>query len=165
MFLLFLIIWIVFNGRFSWEVLGIGLALCVPLVIFFSKFMGYTIRSELRLLSRITWAIRYVVVLLREIIKANFDVLRPILSSKYEPEPVLLSFRTDIDSDASRVILANSITLTPGTITVGLTEDGRFIVHALDRDIAEGIEDSVFIQMILEQQKLEEGSEKTGGAL
>ena len=50
MFLLFLIIWIVFNGRFSWEVLGIGLALCVPLVIFFSKFMGYTIRSELRLL-------------------------------------------------------------------------------------------------------------------
>ena len=59
----------------------------------------------------------------------------------------------------------SSITLTPGTITVGLTEDGRFIVHALDRDIAEGIEDSVFIQMILEQQKLEGGSEKTGGAL
>ena len=165
MFLLFLIIWIVFNGRLSWEVLGIGLALCVPLAFFFSRFMDYTIRNELRLLSRITWAIRYVVILLREIIKANFEVLRLILSSKYEPEPVLLSFRTDIDSDASRVILANSITLTPGTITVGLTKDGQFIVHALDRDIAEGIEDSVFIQMILEQQNLEESPEKTGGAV
>ena len=162
MFLLFLIIWIIFNGRFTWEVLAIGLALCVPLGLFFSRFMNYTFRTELRFLSRVTWAVRYVIVLLREIIKANFDVMRLILSAKYEPEPVLLSFRTDLKKSSERVILANSITLTPGTITVGLSEDGRFLVHALDRDIAEGVEDSVFLHM-LQEQRPGEGSGKNGG--
>ena len=152
MFLLFLIIWIILNGRFTPEVFGIGLALCVPLGFFFSHFMKYSIRTELRLLSRLSWAVRYVIVLLREIIKANFEVLRLILSAKYEPEPVLLSFRTDIKKSSERVILANSITLTPGTITVGLSRDGQFRVHALDRDIAKGVEDSVFLHMILELQ-------------
>ena len=165
MFLLFLVIWIILNVRLTWEVLGIGLALCVPLVLFFSRFMNYTIRSEFRLLSKLTWAVRYVVVLLREIIKANFEVLRLILSAKYEPEPVLFSFRTDIKKSNARVILANSITLTPGTITVDLSEDGRFLVHALDRDIAEGTEDSVFIHMILEQQNSGADSRENGGTV
>ncbi len=165
MFLLFLVIWIILNGRLTWEVFGIGLALCVPLVLFFSRFMNYTIRSEFRLLSKFTWVVRYVIILLREIIKANFEVLRLIVSAKYEPEPVLFYFRTDIKKSSSRVILANSITLTPGTITVDLSEDGRFLVHALDRDIAEGTEDSVFIHMILEEQQADGDPAGNGGAV
>ena len=177
MFLLFLIIWIILNGRLTPEVFGIGLALCVPLGFFFSHFMKYSIRTELRLLSRLSWAVRYIIVLLREIIKANFEVLRLILSAKYEPEPVLLSFRTDIKKNSERVILANSITLTPGTITVDLSKDGKYLVHALDRDIAKGVEDSAFLHMILELQNgtakvvaseagdgdAEAGSDETGG--
>ncbi|MBP5354230.1 MAG: Na+/H+ antiporter subunit E [Lachnospiraceae bacterium] len=163
MFLLFLVIWIILNGRFTWEVLGIGLVLCVPLGVFFARFMDYSIRKEFRMLSKLSWAVRYVIILLREIIKANFQVLSLILSSKYEPEPVLMSFRTDIKKTSSRVILANSITLTPGTITVGLSEDGRFLVHALDREIAEGTEDSVFVHMLLEEQRSGADSGKAGG--
>ena len=162
MFLLFLVIWIILNGRLTCEVVGIGLVLCVPLGFFFSRFMNYSLRKEFRLLSKLTWAVRYVIILLREIIKANFEVLRLVLSSKYEPEPVLMFFHTDIKRDSARVLLANSITLTPGTITVGLSEDGRFLVHALDREIAEGTEDSVFIHMILEQQS-DAATGKTGG--
>ena len=164
MFLLFLIIWIILNGRLTPEVLGVGLALCVPLGFFFSHFMKYSIRTDLRLLSRLSWAVRYVIVLLREIIKANFEVLRLILSAKYEPEPVLLSFHTDIRKNSERVILANSITLTPGTITVGLSPDGKYLVHALDRDIAKGVEDSVFLHMILELQNGASGEAGSGAA-
>ena len=164
MFLLFLIIWIIFNGRFTWEVLGVGLAFCVPLWFFFSHFMHYSIRTEFRVLSKVSWGVRYLIVLLREIIKANFEVLRLILSSKYEPEPVLMSFHTDLKTNSARVVLANSITLTPGTITVGLSEDGRFLVHALDRDIAEGTENNAFVQMLMELQTTGSDAKEEGGA-
>ena len=74
--------------------------------------------------------------------------MRLILSNRLEPEPVLFTFRTKLKSEAAKVLLANSITLTPGTITVKQTGD-RFVVHALDREIAEGTENSVFTEMIL----------------
>jgi multicomponent Na+:H+ antiporter subunit E len=50
------------------------------------------------------------------------------------------------------VILANSITLTPGTITVSLTDD-HLLVHCLDKSLAEGMDDSVFVRLL---QKMEE---------
>ncbi len=56
-------------------------------------------------------------------------------------------FGTDLQSELSKVILANSITLTPGTITVSL-EDNRFCVHCLDRELAEGMENSVFVELL-----------------
>ncbi|MBQ6660135.1 MAG: Na+/H+ antiporter subunit E [Lachnospiraceae bacterium] len=162
MFGLFLIIWILLNGRLTAEVLIIGLVLCVPLGFFFCRFMEYSLKTELALLRMIPWAVRYVIVLLREIVKANFSVLRLILSVRYEPEPVIFTFRTGIEKSRDRVLLANSITLTPGTITVGLTKDGQFMIHALDREISEGTEDSVFVHMILERQKAEQESASGG---
>lgn len=148
MFAWFLVIWIILNGRLTWEVFAIGVVLCVPLGLFCVFFLGYSLRRELRIIKHIPWCIHYIVVLLSEIVKANFAVMRLILSNRLEPEPVLFTFRTKIKSEAAKVLLANSITLTPGTITVKQTGD-RFVVHALDREIAEGTENSVFTEMIL----------------
>ena len=58
-----------------------------------------------------------------------------------------LFFDVDIQSEFLRFVLANSITLTPGTITVDV-DDNHFCVHALDYTLAEGIEDSVFIKLL-----------------
>ena len=151
MFAWFLVIWIILNGRLTWEVVTIGVVLCVPLGLFCMRFLGYSLRAELRLFAKIPWMIRYIVVLLSEIVKANFCVMRLVLSNKYEPEPVLFTFRTKLGSQAAKVLLANSITLTPGTITVKLSGD-RYVVHALDREIAEGTENSIFLQMISEAE-------------
>lgn len=52
-----------------------------------------------------------------------------------EPEPVLVRFQTGIRTQTGQTVLANSITLTPGTITADL-EEGNYIVHSLDREYA-----------------------------
>ncbi len=52
-------------------------------------------------------------------------------------KPALVRFKTDLKTKQARVVLANSITLTPGTITVTLEED-EYVVHCLDKELAEG---------------------------
>ena len=95
----------------------------------------------------------YLFVLIREIIKANMDTVKMIFTSRYEREPVLVTFRSKLKSPVLRVILANSITLTPGTITVSLEGD-TFMVHALDKDFVEGIEDSVFVKWLQRAERI-----------
>jgi multicomponent Na+:H+ antiporter subunit E len=75
-----------------------------------------------------------------------------ILTRKERMEPVLVHVHAKLKTETARVILANSITLTPGTITVSLTED-NLLVHCLDKSLAEGMEDSVFVRLL---QKMEE---------
>ncbi len=62
-------------------------------------------------------------------------------------EPVLIQFDMNFKSDTSKFMLANSITLTPGTITVSV-EGNTFTVHCLDKSLAQGIETSVFVKLL-----------------
>ena len=59
-----------------------------------------------------------------------------------------MSFHTQLKSQAGKAMLANAITLTPGTITVTL-EGSEYTVHCLDESMAEGIQDSEFVKYIL----------------
>ena len=63
-------------------------------------------------------------------------------------------FDTDFKTGLARVLLANSITLTPGTITVSV-EDDRFCVHCLDKELAEGMETSIFVKLLKEMEDME----------
>ena len=65
----------------------------------------------------------------------------------YDLEPVLVRFKTDLKTKEAKVVLANSITLTPGTITVML-EDDEFVVHCLDKELAEGMNHSIFVELL-----------------
>ena len=67
-------------------------------------------------------------------------------------EPALVSFSVDLKKNWTKVILANFITLTPGTITA-LLEDNVFTVHCLDKDLANGIETCAFVTIL---KRLEE---------
>ena len=89
----------------------------------------------------------YVIVLLIEIVKANFAITRLVLSPQINVEPCLVKFRTHLKTETARVALANSITLTPGTITVSVEGD-NLLVHALNRDIADGLEGSIFEKLL-----------------
>jgi len=97
--------------------------------------------------------IGYFFVLIKEIVIANLGTIRLIGSQKYDVEPVLVTFKTELKTDLARTILANSITLTPGTITVELTED-EFRVHCLDKEMAEGMADSVFVKKLLKMERI-----------
>ena len=70
-----------------------------------------------------------------------------IENQKEEMEPVIVKFRTKLRTEGARVMLANSITLTPGTITVSLEGD-ELTVHCLDVSLAEGMEDSAFVKLL-----------------
>ena len=68
--------------------------------------------------------------LMKEIVAANFDVAKRIIDPKLPIHPCMLIVRANQKTDLGRVILANSITLTPGTVSVGIAEDG-ITVHSL----------------------------------
>lgn len=151
MLLLFLLVWIIFNGSVTAEILLFGVAVVGAMFGFICNFMDYSLKKELALYRKVPLLFRYVLVLLKEIITANLTVIRMILTRKETMEPVLVHVHTDLKSEVSRVILANSITLTPGTITVSMTGQD-LLVHCLDRSLSEGMEDSVFVKLL---QKLE----------
>jgi len=74
-----------------------------------------------------------------EIVKANIEVMRRILAPSLDISPQIFHFAPSQKTATGLVTHANSITLTPGTVTVEIEEDGRFLVHALTREFAEGI--------------------------
>ncbi len=157
MYLLYFILWIIFNGNFTLEICLLGLLIAAVVFAFTCRFMDYSIAKEKQLLMRSIRLFRYIFVLIVEIVKANFAVIHLILSEKEEVEPALVSFETDLKTTVGRAFLANAITLTPGTITVTL-EDSRYQVHCLDESMAEGMDRSVFVSMLkgLESNEREE---------
>ena len=143
MYLLFLLAWIIFNGNITLEILIFGVVIAGVMLAFMCKFMDYSLRKELKVYKKSIYFIAYVVVLIREIIKANLEIIPRILTIEEEMDPIIVKFRTSLKSDFARMLLANSITLTPGTITISLEED-EYTIHCLDTSLAEGLEDSVF---------------------
>ena len=123
MFFLFFLIWIIFNGQFTWEIAGFGIVISGLIYWFTCRFLGYRPGTDLILLKKLFQILQYVFVLIKEIVKANFAVIRMITSSRYEIEPAVVRFKSDLKTAPARILLANSITLTPGTITVLLEED------------------------------------------
>lgn len=76
-----------------------------------------------------------------QIFLANLHVLYLTFHPKMMDliDPRIIKFRSKLQGDLSRVTFANSITLTPGTITVYVTLDGNFSVHAIDKKSREGL--------------------------
>ena len=95
---------------------------------------------------------RYVFVLVREILAANLNVCHLILSEEEEIDPALVQFQTDMETQARRAFYANAITLTPGTITVSLEGD-TYVVDCLDDSMAQGLSDAKTERMLHELEE------------
>lgn len=156
MYIIFFLIWIIFNGQFTLEIAAFGLVIAGVMYWFTCKFLDYNPGTDLKLGKMLFHILHYVFVLVKEIIKANFAVIRMITSSRYEIEPAVVRFKTDLKTTPARILLANSITLTPGTITV-LLENDEYVVHCLDKSLAEGIDSSIFVTLL---KKMERNYEK-----
>lgn len=154
MFLIFFLIWIIFNGQFTWEIAAFGVVIAGFMYLFICKFMDYKPKTDLILCKKFFLIIQYVFLLVKEIIKANFAVIRMIMSSRYEIEPAVVRFKTTLKSAPARILLANSITLTPGTITVSLEGD-EYVVHCLDKELAEGINSSLFVTLLERLERMD----------
>ena len=73
----------------------------------------------------------YLLVVLKEMVKANIDVALRVINPSLPINPGIVEFKTSLKSNALKFILANSITLTPGTLTVDVKGDS-FFVHWID---------------------------------
>ncbi len=89
-------------------------------------------------LARAVRTIIYLPWLFWQILVANIDVMLRI-AGVLPIQPCMIRFKADLDSDYGRVLLANSITLTPGTVTVEVGDDNVFVVHALTTGAAEAV--------------------------
>lgn len=147
MFLLFFLAWIVFNGKITVEIVLFGLAIAAAVFLFICKFMDYSLQKEKSFYMKFPFFCKYVFTLVKEIGKANMAVIHMILTRTEIMEPVIVKFKTKLRTEEAKVMLANSITLTPGTITVSMEED-ELVVHCLDNSLAEGMEDSIFVEML-----------------
>ncbi len=151
MYLLYLILWMVFLGNLTLEVCLFGVVIAAVMFAFTCKFMDYNLKKEINLYRHIPAMLHYGYVLISEIVKANMTVIHMILSEKEELRPVMVHFRSDLESPTARSLMADAITLTPGTITVSL-EGADYVVHCLDESLAVGMDDSVFADMLRDME-------------
>lgn len=133
------ILWLVFTEKTNWEHLLFG----AVVAILFARISFYLVGGKLDPNLKLSVAARFplfAVLLFWEIVKANWDVLRRVLSPRLPISPRITEFESYLESDIARTTLANSITLTPGTLTVEI-EDSRFFIHCLaEENVAELLE-------------------------
>ncbi len=130
-------VWLLLSGVFEPLLLGLGLVSCLVVVLIAHRMdvidhEGQPIHLDWRIVIYWFW-------LALEIVKANIDVTRRILDPRLPIHPVLIRLKASQTSELGHVIFANSITLTPGTVSVRVTR-GEILVHAIAEGPAEGLE-------------------------
>jgi multicomponent Na+:H+ antiporter subunit E len=133
-------LWVILSGKFEAKFIISGAvcsmvvaALCLPIMRVKKGERSYFVVSvnPLKLFAYFLW-------LVKEIFFSAIDVCRAILSNKHI-SPQLVRFRCSFENPSATVMLVNSIILTPGTVTVDVSDDDEFLVHALTDGAAEGL--------------------------
>ena len=132
-FVLAFIVWVAVawpfvDGRIDLQIVVAGLIASFLVAILFHEILP---KEHHVFISpvRIFWFLVYLPVFLYYLVKANVDVMYRALHPKMPIRPGIVKIKTNLKSDAAITALANSITLTPGTMTVDLTEDGFLYIH------------------------------------
>ncbi|MBB6482717.1 Na+/H+ antiporter subunit E, partial [Spirochaeta isovalerica] len=118
--------WLMLNGSLNQSVLLIGLVVTAVIALFFST--RHPVFKDVKLSPKaIAAMVAYVFVFSWELLKANLDVALRVLAPSLPVNPGIVEIKTGLKSEIGRLALANSITLTPGTLTVDVKDDSLFI--------------------------------------
>lgn len=132
LFAILLLFWILLSNTLALEFLIPGIVLIVLIIALFCRnckiFDGAKITPK-----AFTYTLVYIFIFLWELVKSNFDIARRVVSPKLPINPGIIEAKTKLKSPMGRMILANSITLTPGTFTVDIDNDTLYI-HSIDID-------------------------------
>ncbi len=130
LFIILSIFWILWNNSFKAEILITGLIVILITVTIFGKSVD--IFKGVKLSPRaIMYSFWYIIIFTIAVIKSNFDVIFRVLSPKLPINPGIVRIETSLKSPMGRLILANSITLTPGTFVVDI-KDNFLYIHWID---------------------------------
>lgn len=140
---IFAIAWLVWSGHYTPLLLVLGVVSCF-LATWVAKRTGffdgdvYTLHLGRRLVALWLW-------LLKEIVRANIEVARIVLTPGLRIQPTIVNVDARDLPPACQAILANAITLTPGTASIDIS-DGRIRVHCLSERIAESLRDGEMLR-------------------
>ena len=130
LFLFTVLIWMCLTSSVHYQEVVTGIFISLLLTIFLYKHY-----HELGLPSltvrRFMYFLIYLVVLFKEIVKANFDVAYRVIHPKMPIEPGIVVIKTELKQNIAKMILANSITLTPGTFTLDILGD-NLLIHLIN---------------------------------
>jgi len=126
-FILSLIFWLLLTFRLTLPNIITGSVAALICSLIFSKYYFRSVHKFLQP-HRYLWFIVYLIVFIWECIKANFDVAYRVIHPAMPIRPGIVKVKTSLKSEFARTLLANSITMTPGTITVDIIDD-YFYIH------------------------------------
>jgi len=120
------ILWVIFTGKLDSEELIAGVVISLVLALFTYRY--FTEKGLLNLTpKKIFCGIIYFPYLFWEMIKANLDVASRVIHPKLPIKPGIVKIKTNMKSDLGKLLVANSITLTPGTFTLDIKDDTLYI--------------------------------------
>ncbi len=125
-FLVFFIFWVAFTTSLQPDELLVGALIALVMAFYTGKQFSKDGLKNLSL-HKIVYTVRYLFVFLWEMIKANMDVALLVLNPKLPINPGIVEVPTKLKSNTAKLALANSITLTPGTLSVDIVEDKLYI--------------------------------------
>lgn len=127
--------WMLLSGKFDAFHLTLGAICCALVAYLFHDLLFANVRvGDMRVVA--ARFIAYIPWLIQQILLANIHVVSLVVRRRMPIDPRVVKFRTKLETDISCVTLANSITLTPGTITMDI-KDGVFYVHAVSQKVAD----------------------------
>lgn len=144
---LIFLFWVVLNGRITAQIAVFGLIISAALYLFACKWLDWRPRYDWIALKSLPLLAAYFGLLVKQIVLSCLTMAGFIFDHRDIPEPVLVTFQPPLRTALARTVLANSITLTPGTVTVNMYHD-RFQVHCFDRTMAEALDESDFVRLL-----------------
>ncbi|MDO8904756.1 Na+/H+ antiporter subunit E [Hydrogenophaga sp.] len=137
LFFVMAVLWVLWSGLYLPLLLGLGLASCVLVVLLVRRFDRFGHSSVPMHPGK--GIVTYWFWLIKEIVFSSLQVTRIILSPRLQISPRLITVVAIPRGEVARVVLGNSITLTPGTLTTDIDDNGIITVHALTNESAEDV--------------------------
>ena len=128
--------WLVLTANFQMANILIGLLVSFSISLLYSKIFKHKTFEHIGLVSFLV----YLYVLLKNLIISNIQISKRVLSKDMKIAPAIVAVKTDLDSDWKKLLLANSITLTPGTLTLDVKGDTLYI-HSIEHNDSSKKED------------------------
>ena len=126
LFLTLLLFWILLNGSLALGTLGTGVVVAGVIVFFFRETLSFL--SGHKLTPQASWvSALYVGYFLKELVKANLQIAHIVLTPSLPISPAIVCTKTKLTNPVARLLLANSITLTPGTLSVEYVGDTLYV--------------------------------------
>ena len=129
--------WLLNSGHYTYLILALG-AVSISIVVFITHRMD-VVDHESQSINLSLTAPKFGIWLAKEIVVANLTVIKHIWLGNKSISPTVITVKASQKTDVGKVIYANSITLTPGTVALGLVGN-KIMVHALIRENIEALE-------------------------